>query len=516
LLAALLPWLAPFFAQLWLRPHYQFFPLVLLGAGVLAYVGLRTPAAPSPALPVLGGALIALAWALLALAAALASPWVAAVAAMVLLAGGPLALGGGGLFRRLLPAWVLLWVVVPPPLELDRNLILWLQALTASWASSVLDLLGVYHVMAGNVVEVTGRRLLVEEACSGVNSLFSVLACTLFLVLLTRRPPVRSVLLLAAAVAWVLAANVTRVVGVVVLDTRWGIDLTAGWRHEAFGLVLFVVAVGLIASTDQLLLFLTHPGSAPGAAAGPAAMGVPAAGPAVPAGAWLAAAAFLGLGAAYAGLHVLGDGPAGGAAAPAFLDDLAAETLPAQVGPWRRRDFSTQTRNPGSAFGETSRTWSYQDGASTAAFSVDYPFPGWHDLTRCYTGQGWVREEQEVREAVKEANAEAPGLVEVTLSKPAYRSGYLLFTQCDRHGEVLAPRKGGAYLALYRHESAYQRWRALFGDAGDLHADPPPPVYQVQLFVETYGPATAAQRRQALALFRKGWQALRQRWEAGR
>ena len=35
------------------------------------------------------------------------------------------------------------------------------------------------------------------------------------------------------------------------------IDLSEGWRHEALGAGLFVVVLGLIWSTDRLLLFLT-------------------------------------------------------------------------------------------------------------------------------------------------------------------------------------------------------------------------------------------------------------------
>src|SRR5262249_15053610 len=156
-------------------------------------------------------------------------------------------------------AWLLLWLAVPPPLELDRDLILWLQGWTTRWSSAVLDALGVFHLTAGNVVEVDGQLLLVEGACSGVNSLVSVLACALFLMLLAERPPLRSLLLLAAAVGWVLAANVARVVGVAWLAARAGIDVSAGWRHEAFGLALFAVAVVLIVSTDGLLSFLLAP-----------------------------------------------------------------------------------------------------------------------------------------------------------------------------------------------------------------------------------------------------------------
>src|SRR5205807_2642759 len=103
----------------------------------------------------------------------------------------------------------------------------------------VLDLVGVYHVLAGNVVEVGGRPLLVEEACSGIHSLFAVLAVTWFYAGWTRRAPLPAGVLLVAAVGWVLAANVTRVVAVAWADDAWGLDLATGWAHDALGLLLF-------------------------------------------------------------------------------------------------------------------------------------------------------------------------------------------------------------------------------------------------------------------------------------
>jgi hypothetical protein len=147
-----LPLLVQHARQLWLRPHYQFFPLVVVGAAVLAWDRLRGlgPLVPGPRLVV--GLLVGLDWLLLAAAELLDSSWLGAVATLVLLAAVLVGLGGGRLFRRALPAWAFLGLVVPPPFELDRNLVLALQTLTAQWGSRVLDFLGVFHVMAGQVL----------------------------------------------------------------------------------------------------------------------------------------------------------------------------------------------------------------------------------------------------------------------------------------------------------------------------------------------------------------------------
>ena len=489
--------------QIWMRPHYQFIPFLAAGAAVLAFPRLRKLGPLTPGRPARAAALLGAAWAALAVAELLYSSWLGAVAALAALGAALYAVGGGRLFRALLPAWLLLWLAVPPPFELDRQLVLGLQSLTARWASAVLDSLGLYHVMAGNVVEVGGRRLFVEEACSGVNSLFSVLACTLFFVLLTRRPPVRAALLLAAAAVWVLAANTVRVAGIAYFLARCGVDLTEGWRHEALGFGLFVAVLGLVWSTDRLLLFLT----APSAPAPPAPAGAPPAAapdapgrPAAPAwgGDGGCAALYLLLLPPLT-LHCMGrDGRPMGRAA---LDRrprrrCGHDGLGRRLAAGPLRTVAARRLRPGRAppgkraSASGSKTWTYQAGGNTAALSLDYTFPGWHDLTRCYSGLGWAVDEQAVRPGVGPAD----GSVAVKLTKPGYRSGYLLFCQFNQDGAPLPPRLGAAYLSLYRQEAALRRWlHALGAGVEPTPPDPPGAVYQLQLFVESYTPLGAAE-----------------------
>src|SRR5262245_42144706 len=204
----------PLFAvHLWLlgqRPHYHFFPLVLLGSALLGFAGLRGsgPLRPSPA-PA-GPLLVGVAWSLALAAALLYSPWLGAVAALVALAAALYGLGGRDLLRRLLPAWAFLWLLIPPPLGLDRQLVAKVQALTVRCASGVLDELGVFHAVTGEAVEVGGRRFSAEEVCgaAGLSFFLPLLAVAVFWVLWARRRPLPAVLLLAAALAWLLLANV--------------------------------------------------------------------------------------------------------------------------------------------------------------------------------------------------------------------------------------------------------------------------------------------------------------------
>jgi exosortase len=504
---AYLPLLVAHLRQLWLRPHYGFLPFVLLGAAVLAVVRLRGPL--TRAAPPRGTtALAAAAWVLLVAAELLYSPWLGAVAALTALAAAALGAGGVPLLRRLGPCLAMLALLVPPPFELDRSLILALQRLTTAWAGLVLDYLGVPHVLAGNVVEINGRRLLVEEACSGINSLLPTLACSLFFVLLVRRPPVRAALLVAAAVAWALTANMARVVVVASLSASHGLDLTTGRRHEAVGFVLFGVVLALVWSTDKLLEFLAAPTGAPMSASDPCVVAPP---PRPWFAAWPVALAFL----AVPALHFWAYGRADAREWPAAADAVAAldaDALPACCALWERQGFTTETRDPGSSYGETSRAWTYRHGADVATASLDYPFPDWHDLTRCYTSQGWVIDEETVHDAAGAGDVPG-GYVEVKLSQPAYQCGYLLFCQFDGRGRPLPPRHGGARLALSRHESALRQLGQLVrGSPAAPPDEPGGPVYQFQLLWEGSAPPTPVQQQQARVLFLEGWKSLRRHW----
>ena len=256
LVLAQLPLLVLYGAMLWSRPHYRFFPLVLVGAAGLAFAEIRGagPCRPGPLGLSLG--LVGLSWLLLATGILLYIPWFGAVAGLVTLLAVIHGIGGGRLVVTLLPAWGFLWMAVRPPLGLDLALIYRLQALVSSLSSPMLDWLGVAHYMQGNVVVIVGRRMMIEEACSGIQSLLPVLSCIMFLIFWTRPPVIRGIVLVLASVFWVVVCNVARVVAVVAMDAFWHFDASTGWRHEALGIVAFGVILILITSTDQFLRFL--------------------------------------------------------------------------------------------------------------------------------------------------------------------------------------------------------------------------------------------------------------------
>ncbi|MGE3820382.1 MAG: exosortase U [Isosphaeraceae bacterium] len=470
-IASFLPLLALHARMLWARPHYQFFPLVFPGAIALAWQRCRGLGPLQPAKGKVAGLLAFVGWCLLAFGVLFLSPLAAAVGALVTLLGGIYGLGGRPLVRQALPAWAFLWLTIPLPRRYDLMLVTGLQDLVSRWSSQFLDILGVFHVMEGNVVEVTGRRLLVDQACSGIYSLLTLMLGALFYTLWVRASVPRSLCLLASAVFWVIAGNVARIVSMVVLATRYDIDATVGKKHEALGMAIFVLMLVMVASTDRFYTFvssivkriwstITRPASRP-KSVGEEASKV-----------WAAAVAAANASTDPAERHtVLADprrswvgrfstGLAFGAllipqyAMPGvdwreallvndFYDKgfakLDEQTLPNQIGGLQRVGFEVLHRKMDDSWGENSRVWSFRGGGANAAASVDHQFVDWHELTVCYQSNGWTMEERTVGAPAGSEIADGESVVIARFSNPAGYNGYLIFGLYGRDGRPSPP-----------------------------------------------------------------------------
>jgi exosortase len=512
---ALAPLLFAHMKQLWVRPHYQFFPLVLIGAGVLLWsrrAAFKDMEAGSTKITI---GLLAFAWLLLAGAEVLNSSWLAAVTMLVLLLT---VIQIVGLVRPLFVVWVYLWILIPPPFGLDNKLIMSLQTLTTNWSSALLDLLRVQHVIAGHIMEVGGKRLFVEEACAGINSLFSILACALFYVFLMRIHFVRATLLLIASIGWVLVANMARVFIIAFASTRWEINLVDGWKHDVLGYVLFGSALVLIVSTHRLLLFFTPfankketVGDSPEASPQPV-MEVE-----VPTWAALLNQSTLNswiVGAAFGSLLVLHLGFYGLPREFILSKDYAydnmqkitEDTMPRELGGWKRERWTEEKRSLSNEFGESSKSWFYPSDNHRAVVSVDYPFSGWHELSQCYYGQGW--ELDELTNLTGEEPEQPAYYCEQKMKKAGLRWGYLLFCQLDSTGKALTPPKRGFITGNLSRNESLLTWLIARNNPERAVVQPVGSVYQFQLFVESFQPLTVAEQEKMRTRFGQAYKAL--------
>lgn len=526
---------APFFAayilNIWHWPELRFIPLLVLFVVYKAFADHRfqfsSSSSSSRGAVWLWGRILA--WCAIALIGGAGlivsclgpSPWLAWVSGIVLVFPIFCVLRNRHDGKPALGLWALLLLTVRPPGGMADQLIVGLQRASSAAASVVLDRLGILHNLAGTIIELPEKRFLVEEACSGVQSLFTLLFIAGAIAVHYRRSVVQAACLLIAAGAWAWAMNVLRILAVVLGDHWFNVDISDGWMHAAVGYVAIVLAFLLLLSTDRLLFAATGPipevdeEVESGRRLNPMVVGFNrfVGGEPNP---WhirpllqLRAARLKGrrlhpgflapmllmtcmclIADAYSLQRHL-DGTAGSlmkastALPPLDFDET---TLPERFGSWQQAEFERVKRESSSQFGEHSAVWRYRTELNRVAVGQDYYFQAWHELTQCYQNTGWQLVERTARHDASEEWTP----VEATFKNAQGEHAVLVFSLCDIEGQPLAdPMQSPDQLARNRMGSWFNRVATEGQAAG---------VLQQQVFAVSGAPPNETLRRQAMDL----------------
>ncbi len=121
-------------------------------------------------------------------------------------------------------------------------------------AEEVLYAAGYPISRVGVTLSIGQYKLLVADACSGLNSMFSLSALGLiYLYLMKYRSWLHNCLLLVAVLPIAFAANVIRVITLVLITYYFGDEAGQGFAHSAAGMLLFVAALLLLIAFDGVL-----------------------------------------------------------------------------------------------------------------------------------------------------------------------------------------------------------------------------------------------------------------------
>lgn len=149
--------------------------------------------------------------------------------------------------------FVYLAFLVPPPGWVIDRLTAPLQTMISYIATEGLAGVGVPIVRYGVTLFVGSYQLLVEQACSGMNSIVGLTAVSLFYIHVLHRASWRYALLLVACILPVaILTNLLRVVALVLITHWFGDAAAQGFLHVTAGIALFAVALGIIFALDSL------------------------------------------------------------------------------------------------------------------------------------------------------------------------------------------------------------------------------------------------------------------------
>ena len=343
-------------------------------------------------------------------------------------------------------------------------------------SSRLLDLLGVSHSTNGNVIQLPHRTLLVEEACSGINSLLFATAFCLFVLLWYRRPFWTYLLCIPLTVGIVLVGNVLRIGLGTFVYVQFNFDVLTGSKHELLSIVLVVAYIALILGMNSLL---------------PPARRIvtPPANPVVSPGSH-PRLVFYGIAVAFvlAGIAGIGRGldpshyqPEPLSPADSTVSAGGVFTLPTSLAGWSRDQDSLPAIQTIETLGLSSIQWSFGLSGLRAFVALDYPIRGYHDVVDCYTGTGWDITGRDLQTS----DGVPPRWFEVDLEKPPGRVGHLLFATFNERGEWVDRATVG------------QHFRGRLAKLGL----PLQTTFRVQLLIVTSKPLDPAQQAAATRLF---------------
>ena len=151
------------------------------------------------------------------------------------------------------PLFFLLFMV-PLPGALVQALTLPLKAIVSYVAENLLYWAGYPIGRTGVMLTIGQYQLLVADACSGLNSLFTLEALgLLYMNIMNYKSKARNVVLAIMIIPISFVSNVTRVITLVLITYYFGDAVGQGFAHNFAGMVLFTVALVLTYGFDRLL-----------------------------------------------------------------------------------------------------------------------------------------------------------------------------------------------------------------------------------------------------------------------
>jgi exosortase D (VPLPA-CTERM-specific) len=160
-------------------------------------------------------------------------------------------------WRLLRMAWFplgFLFLMLPLPGFIYRNVTFSLQLWSTTLSVKVLQLLGITAYQEGNVIDIGWTQFQVIDACNGLRYILPLLTLSILLAAFGRRPLWKRVLLALFAVPVAIVANVVRIVGTGVLASLWGINIAEGFFHSFSGFFVFFFGLTILLLIMRLLM----------------------------------------------------------------------------------------------------------------------------------------------------------------------------------------------------------------------------------------------------------------------
>ncbi len=157
--------------------------------------------------------------------------------------------------RALLKAWFPLFYLAfaaPPPSFIIDHVTAPLKHLVAFVSTTSLQAAGLPVAREGVTIFIAQYQLLVENACSGMNSILGLTAISLLYIYLAgAASPAYALMLTLLVIPIAIIANILRVISLILITYAWGDGVGQSFVHYAAGFFLFATALLLVFAVDR-------------------------------------------------------------------------------------------------------------------------------------------------------------------------------------------------------------------------------------------------------------------------
>jgi len=149
-----------------------------------------------------------------------------------------------------------LFFMVPLPEVSIAQLNFRLKMIAADWGVQLANLLVVVDRSGNQVFLTGGKTMVVANICNGLRTLISVIAFGALYAYICRLRGVWRIVLFLMSVPVAVVSNSFRIVSLILVADIWDVETATGWYHDFSGLMILVMAFGMLFGVEKAILWI--------------------------------------------------------------------------------------------------------------------------------------------------------------------------------------------------------------------------------------------------------------------
>lgn len=172
---------------------------------------------------------------------------------LIVLVGLILFFYGFAVFKKILFPILFLVFMIPVPLVIITNISFKMKIFAAKIATDILNNAGIPALREGSLIHMRNAQIVVDDVCSGLRSLISLMALGSIFAYWMKSSIVRKYLLFIITIPIAIVTNVARIIFLSSIAEIWGPKYAVGFIHDASGFLVFALAFILLFVAGRIL-----------------------------------------------------------------------------------------------------------------------------------------------------------------------------------------------------------------------------------------------------------------------